>query len=439
MTATGVEHSGSGSVEEVPEPGAPVRPFASRWRTQPGWYLAGLLLIAVLAGGIRWANVVIIRPTCIEDIGAVAEARGQGNIRGFDFNQGAPGCFGINGDSAYSYLQGRLLAQGNGFVDGAAWFGSGGTKYAPSAGDPPLYALFLAGLSRVGLTSATSQRLASALVGVAGVVLIAMATRRLAVLFTAWGVGLALMLPWFAYNMTRFANPVLMTAQTGAVLSAANCDTTYYGDYIGYYANCFDEYVAAGQAQWPDPNSFDESQRDKVSQDAAMRYIREHAASQPRVMATRVLRMFDLYNPEIGNEAEPLGQNVRVNWAVEGRGRTPSRLGFLEYFVLLPLAVAGLVLLVRRRVPVSPLVAMPIVITVTAAITFGITRYRTPVDVMVVILAAVAADAVVSRWWPAPDASDLYLDLDRDRRSRPTVQQALATSAAPEAAARSTA
>ena len=38
-----------------------------------------------------------------------------------------------------------------------------------------------------------------------------------------------------------------MTSQTGAVLSAANCDITYYGDYIGYYGNCYDEYVARGR------------------------------------------------------------------------------------------------------------------------------------------------------------------------------------------------
>jgi hypothetical protein len=62
-----------------------------------------------------------------------------------------------------------------------------------------------------------------------------------------WGVGLAVMMPWFAFNLSRFEEPSLMTAQTGAVLSAANCDTTFYGDYIGYYANCYDEYVASGR------------------------------------------------------------------------------------------------------------------------------------------------------------------------------------------------
>jgi len=71
--------------------------------------------------------------------------------------------------------------------------------------------------------------------------------RRALMVLLCWGVGLAVMMPWFAFNLSRFKEPSLMTAQTGAVLSAANCDTTFYGDYIGYYANCYDEYVAAGR------------------------------------------------------------------------------------------------------------------------------------------------------------------------------------------------
>lgn len=498
----------SSSVEEVDQPLGEIgdrnsSSVPARLRSEPRWFLVGLLAVAALAGAIRFVNVLVLRPTCIEDIAAVAVSRGEGSTKGFEFNQGSPGCFGVAGDAAYGYLQGRLLADGNGFIDGAAWFGSGGTRYLESAGDPPVYATVLAALSKLGLTSATSQRLASSVVGVIGVVLIAVVVRRLAgrraaliggvlaatypllwindgmllsesmfvtlialvllcayrfwdrpgfdnavilgasvalaaltraealllfgvllvpllwgiheltrprrvaLLVTAWGAGALLILPWFAYNMTRFENPVLMTSGTGAVLSAANCDTTYYGDYIGYYANCFDEYVAAGQARWPDPSVFDESQRDRVSQDAALAYIKSHKGDQPRVMATRVLRMFDFYNPELGHESELLGQNVRVNWAVEGRGKRPSQIGFLEYFALLPFAVWGLVVFWRNRVPISPLLAMPVIITATAAFTFGITRYRVPVDVILVITAGAGMDAIMDRWRRAPDGDTL--------------------------------
>lgn len=480
------------------QPDGAGRPGGGSWLRRH-WYGAGLGSAVVLAATIRIVNVLVWRPTCIEDIAAVAEARGGGGATGFDFTTGGEGCFGIAGDAAYGYLQGRLIGRGQWFVDSYAWFATGGKKVVPSAGDPPLFALVMGFFSRLGITSGTGQRLVCGVFGVLGVLLIALAARRLAgrrtaivaavlaavypllwindgmllseslyvpmialvilaayrywdgpglgsaallggaialaaltraeaiLLFllvplplliglrrTPWvrrllqfavccGVGVLLIGPWIVYNLGRFEEPVFMTSGTGAVLSSANCDTTYYGDYKGYYANCFDEYVAAGDAQWPDPGTLDEAQRDKVSRDAAMRYISKNRSRFPAVMVYRVTRMFDLYNPEVGDPAEGLGQNVRVNWAVEGRGVLATRAGFLAYWLLLPFSVIGGWLLWKRRLPVSPMVAMPLVLAATAALTFGITRYRVPVDAVMVILAAVAVDALLSRRWAAPD------------------------------------
>jgi hypothetical protein len=470
-------------------------------------YGLGVGIAAAVGALIRFVNVLVWYPTC--DLDIVQAVRDRTPYVSADGS-----CFRIWGDSAYSYLQGRLMAEGHVFVDGATWYRTGGTVYVDSAGDPPLYALFLGLLARIGLTSGTAMRLAGGLLGVAGVVLLAMVARRVAgrragvvaaalaaaypllwindgmllseslylplvalcllaayrlweragwvdagllggaialaaltraealLLFgvlvipllwglravtpgrrvllalTAWAVGGLLLVPWFAYNMSRFEEPVLMTSQTGAVLSAANCDTTFYGDFIGYYANCYDEYVAAGRATWPDVDNLDESQRDIYSRDAATAYIREHKGRLPVVAVARVARMFDLYNPELGSgeeyctpelgcHREWLGQNVRLNWMVEGRGVWPSRLGFAMYWVLLALAVPGAVILARRRIPISPLLAMPVVITVTSALTFGITRYRVPVDAMLVVLAAVTVDWLIARRWPAPDGGTI--------------------------------
>lgn len=498
---------------------------AGSWLRDHG-YALGLALVAVVATVVRFVNILVWRPTCREDLVAVVQAGGQ---VGFDPNAGNPACFGIWGDSAYHYFQGRMLAQGHGFIDSYSWFASGGTVYKPSAGDPPLYAIFLAVLSKLGLTGGTSMRLATALVGVGGVVLLALLVRRLAgrraaliagaiaavypllwindgmllseglyvplvvlalhaayqfwerptpvwaaafggamalaaltrgealILFGAmvlpllWGLralggkrlvgltavigvtGALLTAPWFAYNLSRFANPVLMTSGTGAVLSSASCDTAYEGEYAGYYANCFDEYVqrgwligivptcdeaavAAAIADrtsdeagrcWPNDPSLDESQRDKISQDLAMRYIREHKRQLPAVMLKRVGRIWDLYVPQLGEPQEPLGQNVRLNWQVEGRGQLPSELGVLLYWALLPAAAIGGWRLWRRRVPISPLLSLAVVITVTGAFTFGVTRYRVPVDIMVVVFAACAAGALLERWWPTGDTGTL--------------------------------
>ena len=72
---------------------------------------------------------------------------------------------------------------------------------------------------------------------------------------------------------------------------------------------------------------------------------------------------------------------------LEGRGVWQSRLATFEYFPLLALSILGLVVLRRRRVPILPFLAIAATITITAATSFGITRYRAPVDAMLPVLA----------------------------------------------------
>ncbi len=490
------------------------------------WYRLGLGLVALLAAAVRLYNVLVLRPTCQEDIVSLIENRGAA---GFTPTGGKDACFGIWGDSAYYYIQGRMVARNHWFVDSYGWFASGGERFKPSSGNPPLFTMFLGLLARIGITSGTGMRVATALLGVVGVVLLVTLTRKLAgpraaliagviaavypmlwindgmllsetlyvpmillalhaayrfwerpgygsaavfgvamalaaltrgealillgimllpllwglrdqgwarlikLAATTWIVGGLVIAPWLAFNLTRFADPVLMTSSTGAVLSSANCDITYYGESIGYYGNCFDEYVAKGlligkipgcdQAAvdaavidpkgadaakcWPNSPDLDESQRDKFGRDIAIEYMKTHKRRLPVVMAARVGRMWDLYVPDLGRDDEPLGQNVRFNWQVEGRGKRASEVGVLMFYALLPFAVAGGLWLWRRRIPLSPLLSMTIVITVTSAFTFGITRYRVPVDVVVVILGAAGVEWVLQHWWPTRDGPSL--------------------------------
>lgn len=477
---------------EAADPATQPAPDALAGPARPRWYTGGLVAAAALATVVRLVNVLVLRPTCLEDMVARVEAGGEPWNPAqcpAGAHPGWGGDFAIWGDSAYGYLQARLLARGHGFVDGATWFVSGGSTYRQSAGDPPLYALFLGALSKAGLTGGTSLRLASAVAGVVGVVLLGVLARRVAgpragvlaaviaavypmlwindgmllseslfvpmvtvallaayrfwdrpttaraawlgvaigaaaltraeaallvvvpVVPLVWGlrgeavvrrVGLGALtamacgvtlLPWFAYNLSRFDEPVLMTSQTGAVLSAASCDSTFYGERLGYWDDCMSWYVATGRvAGWPDA-TLDESERDAVPRQAAVTYTKEHLDRLPVVMLARVGRMWDVYEPS---------QSVDFNAVIEGRGRWPSRLGIVAYAALMPLALVGTWALWRRRVPLSPLLAMPLIVTVTAAVTFGITRYRAPADAVLVVLAAAGADCIARRWWPAP-------------------------------------
>lgn len=217
--------------------------------------------------------------------------------------------------------------------------------------------------------------------------------------------ALVLLGPWLAYNLDRFEEPSLMTSQTGAVLAAGNCDVAYDGEFVGYYgANCFQQYVDEGWVEWPDPQE-EESVRDVPAREGAVRYLEEHLGEVPRVMVFRVARMWDLYRPFSFGESGSV--NVELNARVEGRGRVASWAGMVGYFVLLPLGVVGVATLARRRIPVSPLLAQVAVVTVTAALTFGVTRYRVPADAALVVAAAVTLDAVGRRWWPVRDDGDV--------------------------------
>lgn len=193
--------------------------------------------------------------------------------------------------------------------------------------------------------------------------------------------------PWVGWNLTRFREPVLLTSSTGSVLSSASCDATYYGEALGYWANCF-------TGPWPDATRLDESERDLIPREAALRYVGDHLGRLPVVVAARIGRLWNLYAPL---------QTVRWDGELEGRGVLATRLGLVSYYAMLPAAVYGLVVLRRRRLPLSPLLAMAAVVTLAAVTTFGILRYRVPADVAMVVAAAVGVDALLRRWWAVGD------------------------------------
>jgi 4-amino-4-deoxy-L-arabinose transferase-like glycosyltransferase len=224
---------------------------------------------------------------------------------------------------------------------------------------------------------------------------------RLGHVALAGAAAIVLIGPWAGWNLTRFEDPTTLSTGPGPVLSTASCDATYYGDQMGYYASCFriEDYAADEGLTVPEAETqlrgFDESERAAVAAEQAQGYMRDHLSRLPVVMAARVARMWDVYRP---------GQNVRFNWQLEARGERTSQLALVSYYALVPFAVGGVIVLRRRRQPISPLVGMAVMITVTAAWTFGTTRYRIPADVALVVGAAVGAEALLRRRWPVEEA-----------------------------------
>ena len=83
-------------------------------------------------------------------------------------------------------------------------------------------------------------------------------------------------------------------------------------------------------------------------------------------------------------------------------------LGVIGYYALVPFAIAGAVILRRRRVKIWPfLVVVVMIATVTAAISFGITRYRSAAEIALVVFGAVGFDALLTRLRPPRDPGEV--------------------------------
>ena len=194
-----------------------------------------------------------------------------------------------------------------------------------------------------------------------------------AVLVAALAIG-----PWVAYNLTRFERPVLLSYNDGGVFRGANCEATYSGPLIGlWHGPCT---VSDQQPEANDPSVTDGRKRTE-----AFHYMRQHLGRLPVVVAVREARIWGAYRPF---------QMARISTA-EGRPRWVSLLGWGSSWALLLLAVPGAMALRRRAIPLTPLLVPLLIVAVTAAVFYGIVRFRTPAEPSIVVLAAVGLDSLV--------------------------------------------
>lgn len=204
------------------------------------------------------------------------------------------------------------------------------------------------------------------------------------------GVAAALtLLPWIAFNLSRFEKPVYISSNFGPTLAAANCDATYYGNDLGYKNyQCAQRVFEAAERADPRWRQRDVSEQDAAVRKLTMRYVRAHTGRLPAVIAVRWARVVGLYERE---------REVAAARVFYKRERLLAEVTSWTYYGAAALAIAGGITLRRRRVPVFPLVAFPVIILVSVAVTFGQDRYRAPADVALLVLAAVAIDSLASR------------------------------------------
>ena len=196
---------------------------------------------------------------------------------------------------------------------------------------------------------------------------------KLARLVAVGAATLAVLAPWTIYNATRFERPVLVSTNDGLTLIGANCDSVFFGPGIGLWNGfCADEVPIDG----------DQSEASAAYRSAAVDYVGDHLNRVPAVAAARVGRVWGVYRP---------GQMADYSVG-EGRERTLSLIGTFVYYPLVAAAVAVAVVLVRRRTPLWPLAATFVMVTITALALYGLTRFRVPAEVAIVVLAAVLID-----------------------------------------------
>jgi len=175
--------------------------------------------------------------------------------------------------------------------------------------------------------------------------------------------------PWVGRNLATFQDPTYISTGDGLALLGANCKQTYYGPDLGSWAlGC----ALAGSSHG------DESVQSSADQHAAVTYAKHHENRLPAVVAARIGRVWDVYQPIQMADYD-------VN---EGRPRDAAIAGLIVYYVLLPLALTGLVVLRRRRMRPWILLVPAVVVTVTSALFYGLVRFRAPFEVCLVVLAA---------------------------------------------------
>jgi 4-amino-4-deoxy-L-arabinose transferase-like glycosyltransferase len=193
--------------------------------------------------------------------------------------------------------------------------------------------------------------------------------RRLLLLGIGILTTVVVLAPWVGRNLATFTDATYISTGDGLALLGSNCSQTYSGPDLGLWSL---------RCATSDSGPGDESVQSARKQHAALTFVSHHLGRIPVVALARVAREWDLYKPV-------QMAHVETN---EGRPLDASLAGLGYYYVLLPFAVAGVVMLRRRRIDQWFLLVPAGVVTLVSALIIALIRYRAPFEVCLVVLAA---------------------------------------------------
>jgi 4-amino-4-deoxy-L-arabinose transferase-like glycosyltransferase len=260
------------------------------------------------------------------------------------------------------------------------------------AREKPTFLSFAAVGALCGLTALTRSD-GSGLVLVLGVPLV-VSVRALGP--QAWklaGVGvlalLVVLAPWTIRNTLTFDQPVVISNNSGTLIAGSNCDITYYGAHQGRWST-----ECPSNAE----NGEDESVINAKRRNIGFHYMLDHLERLPYVAALRVARTW-----------VPPSSNDQSEFEVaEGRDAHWQWLGELLYLAGIPFAVAGIIVLRRRKVPVWPLLGPLLLVCLVSAAGYGSQRFRAAAELPLIVLTAIGITAAFNarRSTPADDVPE---------------------------------
>jgi 4-amino-4-deoxy-L-arabinose transferase-like glycosyltransferase len=204
---------------------------------------------------------------------------------------------------------------------------------------------------------------------------------RMGIAATVLAVVALCCLPWTLYNHGRFHHTVLLSTGMGNIVGGSYCPRTFSGPQLGSFDQACATYRLTG-------HKGDQSDQDVYLRHAAWEYATSHLGRLPIVVLAREGRAFSLYSAFQENQREATLQNAPLIF---------FRLDTVGLWVLAIPAVAGAVILRRRRVPIYPLMAFVVVVVLATGLTEGQARYRAAANVPIALFAAVAIDALIGR------------------------------------------
>ena len=166
------------------------------------------------------------------------------------------------------------------------------------------------------------------------------------------------------------------------MIAGANCAEMYSGPGIGAWVPaCNTDHL---------PQDRDQSVVFEIVRHRGLTYMRDHLGRLPVVMAARVGREWEVFRPF---------QNI----ASDGRTDLLWTVSTPTFWVLAAVGGIGAVQLRRSRRLVWPLAVMAPFVMVLAAGTYGLVRLRMPLDIALVVLAAVPIERLLARRFALAD------------------------------------